>query len=104
MESIEQRAKKLLSQMTLDEKLAQIGSYWMYDLQTNGTLDWGIVADKLKFGIGQITRVAGASTLHPVEAAKAANSLQKFLMEKTRLGIPAVLHEESCSGAFTPRC
>ena len=100
MESIEQRAKKLLSQMTLDEKLAQIGSYWMYDLQTNGTLDWGIVADKLKFGIGQITRVAGASTLHPVEAAKAANSLQKFLMEKTRLGIPAVLHEESCSGAL----
>ena len=36
MESIEQRVQTLLSQMTLEEKLAQIGSYWMYDLQTDG--------------------------------------------------------------------
>jgi beta-glucosidase len=100
MESIEQRVVNLLSRMTLDEKLAQIGSYWMFDLQTDGVLDWDKVADKGKHGIGQVTRVAGASTLHPVEAAKAANSLQKFLVEKTRLGIPAILHEESCSGAL----
>ena len=94
MESIEQRIDKLLSQMTLDEKLAQIGSYWIYDLQTDGILDWDKTADKLKFGIGQITRVAGASTLDPVSAAKASNRLQKFLMEETRLRIPAILHEE----------
>ena len=100
MESIEQRIDKLLSQMTLDEKLAQIGSYWIYDLQTDGILDWDKTADKLKFGIGQITRVAGASTLDPVSAAKASNRLQKFLMEETRLRIPAILHEECCSGAL----
>ena len=100
MESIKQRVDKLLSQMTLDEKLAQIGSYWMFDLQTNGTLDWDKAADKLKFGIGQITRVAGASTLQPVQAAEAANNLQKFLVERTRLGIPAIIHEECCSGAM----
>ncbi len=100
MESIEQRVNNLLAQMTLDEKLAQIGSYWMFDLQTNGVLDWEKTADKLKHGIGQITRVAGASTLDPVSAAKASNSLQKFLMEKTRLGIPAIIHEECCLGAM----
>lgn len=100
MESINQRVNQLLSQMTLDEKLAQIGSYWIYDLQTNGVFDWDKVADKLKFGIGQITRVAGASTLDPVNAAKAVNSLQKFLLEKTRLGIPAIVHEECCAGAM----
>jgi len=100
MESIEQRVNKLLSQMTLDEKLAQIGSYWMFDLQTDGALDWEKTAHKLKHGIGQITRVAGASTLDPVSAAKASNSLQKFLMEKTRLGIPAIIHEECCLGAM----
>ena len=100
MESTEQRVSKLLSQMTLDEKLAQIGSYWMFELQTNGALDWNKVADKFKHGIGQITRVAGASTLDPVNAAKAANSLQRFLIEKTRLGIPAIIHEECCSGAM----
>lgn len=100
MESINQRVDTLLSQMTLDEKLAQIGSYWMFDLQTNGTLDWDKSADKLKNGIGQITRVAGASTLQPVQAAETANRLQKFLIEQTRLGIPAIIHEECCSGAM----
>ena len=100
MESIEQLTNKLLSQMTLDEKLAQIGSYWMFDLQTNGVLDWERVADKLKYGIGQISRMAGASTLDPVNAARAANNLQRFLIQKTRLGIPAIIHEECCSGAM----
>ena len=100
MESIEQRVNQLLSQMTLDEKLAQIGSYWMWDLQTDGVLDWEKTAGKLKHGIGQFTRVAGASTLNPVSAAKASNQLQKFLIEKTRLGIPAIIHEECCSGAM----
>ena len=98
--SIEQRVNKLLSQMTLDEKLAQMGSYWMFDLQSNGVLDWEKVADKFKHGIGQITRLAGASTLDPINAAKASNGLQKFLIEKTRLGIPAIIHEECCSGAM----
>ncbi len=100
MTSIQQRVETLLSQMTLDEKLAQLGSYWIYDLQTQGELDANKVASKLGHGIGQITRVAGATTLHPVAAAKAGNQLQKFLVEETRLGIPAVLHEESCSGAM----
>jgi beta-glucosidase len=96
MESIEQRVQNLLSQMTLEEKLAQIGSFWMYDLQTDGALDWEKTAGMLKHGIGQITRVAGASTLDPVSVAKTANALQKFLVEKTRLGIPAIIHEECC--------
>jgi beta-glucosidase len=95
-----QRLNSLMSQMTLDEKLAQLGSYWMYELQTKGELDPGKIACKLKDGIGQITRVGGASTLDPASAAKAANQLQKFLIEETRLGIPAILHEESCCGAM----
>ncbi len=90
----------LIGEMTLDEKLAQIGSYWMYDLQTKGELDARKIESKLAHGIGQITRVAGASTLNPTKAAQAANRLQKFLVENTRLGIPAILHEECCSGAM----
>ena len=97
---IDQRLKSILSQMTLDEKLAQLGSYWMYELQTKGELDQGKIASKLKHGIGQITRLAGASTLDPCSAAEAANRLQKFLVEETRLGIPAILHEECCCGAL----
>jgi beta-glucosidase len=98
--SNDQRLKTLLSQMTLDEKLAQLGSHWIFELQTQGELDQDKIATKLRHGIGQITRLAGASTLDPCSAAKAANRLQKFLVEETRLGIPAILHEESCCGAM----
>lgn len=100
MDPINRRVRSLLSQMTLDEKLAQMGSYWMFDLQTNGTVDWEKVAAKLKDGIGQITRVGGGSTLDPAGVAKTGNRLQKFLVEETRLGIPAILHEECCAGAM----
>ena len=98
MNSIKKRTEKLLAEMTLDEKLAQIGSCWMYDLQTSSVLDRGKMTTILKNGIGQITRLAGVSTYGPLDAAKASNSLQKFLMENTRLGIPAIIHEECCSG------
>lgn len=94
----QQRVDRLLADMTLDEKIAQIGSYWMYELQSDGELDQIKIADKLHHGIGQITRIAGASTLDPVNAAKAANRIQKFLVENTRLGVPAILHEECCLG------
>lgn len=100
MTFIKKQVETLISKMTLDEKLAQIGSYWMYELQTGGKLDHSKVHSKLVHGIGQITRVAGATTQDPVLAAKTGNQLQKFLVEETRLGIPAILHEESCSGAM----
>ncbi len=100
MKSAEKRIRELLSQMTLDEKLAQIGSYWIFDLQTEGVLDWAKAAEKLRSGIGQITRLAGGSALNAADAARTYNRLQKYLMEQTRLGIPAIFHEESCSGAM----
>ena len=94
------QVQALISQMTLDEKLAQLGSYWFYELQTRGELDMAKVAARLKNGLGQVTRVAGASTLDPVSAARVGNRLQKYLLEETRLRIPAIFHEESCSGAM----
>ncbi|MCB2213837.1 glycoside hydrolase family 3 C-terminal domain-containing protein [bacterium] len=101
MDVNEKRATQLLERMTLDEKLAQIASYWVYELQTQGEMDWDKVAEKLGKGIGQITRPAGASTHTPEQAARTANRLQKFLVEETRLGIPAILHEECCLGTLT---
>lgn len=99
-ESIAARTKKLLSQMTLEEKLAQLGSNWVYDLQTNGQLDPAKFATHLKHGIGQITRLGGASTFDPRALAKAANTVQRYLLENTRMQIPALVHEECCMGAM----
>lgn len=88
--------------MTLEEKIAQLGAFYMYDLQTKGELDDQKVAEKLKSGIGQITRIGGAAGYRPDEAAKVYNQLQRFLIEKTRLGIPAIVHEECCTGLMAP--
>lgn len=96
----EKRLNSLIAQMTLDEKLAQLGSYWIFDLQTRGELDKDKISQKLRHGIGQISRMGGASTLDPRSAARTANQLQRFLVEETRLGIPAIIHEECCSGAM----
>jgi beta-glucosidase len=49
-------------------------------------------------GIGHISRVAGATNLDPTAAAEIGNAIQRFLVEETRLGIPAFLHEETLHG------
>jgi len=101
LRQIKKQVRELLAQMTLEEKLAQLQAYWAYELQTGGTLDTEKIKARLALGIGQITRNAGASYLTPVEAARSANALQRFLKEQTRLGIPAIVHEECCAGAMT---
>jgi len=103
MPSGRDRIEKLLAQMTLEEKLAQLGSCWMYELQTKGRTDPAKISSRLKVGIGQVTRVGGATTLPPPEVARVGNLIQKHLVEHTRLGIPAILHEECCCGAMVHR-
>jgi len=95
---IKKRVSELLPQMTLQEKIRQLGGYWFYELQTKGQLDQEKMRVKLKDGVGQITRIAGSGNLTPLETAKTYNRIQKFLLEETRLGIPTINHEECCSG------
>ena len=92
------RVQDLLAQMTLREKVAQLGSAWVFQLLTDMAFDPDKAADLMSAGIGQITRVAGASSLKPEDGARVANQIQRFLVEETRLGIPAIVHEECCSG------
>jgi len=96
---IQARVDDLLKRMSLEEKVAQLGSVGpdaVLDKQGEFCPEKAIKA--IPFGIGQITRLAGASGLEPLKAAKAANAVQRFLIEETRLGIPALLHEECLSG------
>lgn len=95
---ISTRLHDLLDRMTLDEKLAQLTSFWFNDLQENENPSANKMGTLLKHGIGQVSRVGGSSTLSPVGAARAGNEIQHFLVEQTRLGIPAILHEECCTG------
>lgn len=102
LNEISSRVSELLARMTLEEKIAQIGSCWMYELQTRGVLDGAKMEARLVNGIGQITRLGGASTYTPQESARVGNQIQRHLKENTRLGIPAILHEECCVGLVAP--
>ncbi|UOF88708.1 glycoside hydrolase family 3 C-terminal domain-containing protein [Fodinisporobacter ferrooxydans] len=95
---IEKRVEDLLARMTVDEKIAQLSGIWVYELLHDMTFSSDKADFLMKYGIGQITRIGGASSLDPQETAKLANQIQKYLMEHTRLGIPALVHEEACSG------
>jgi beta-glucosidase len=96
---VEERVADLLTRMSLDEKLAQLGSIWSFELFRSETeIDPERLRARLADGIGQISRVAGATNLGPTAAAEAGNAIQRFLVEETRLGIPALLHEETLHG------
>lgn len=95
---IEIRVKDLLDRMTLEEKVGQLGSCWVYQLLDHEDFSESKAKKLMQNGLGQITRIGGASTMKASECALTANKIQKFLLEETRLGIPAIVHEESCSG------
>ncbi|HEU5227054.1 MAG TPA: glycoside hydrolase family 3 N-terminal domain-containing protein, partial [Ktedonobacteraceae bacterium] len=94
----EERVESLLSLMTLDEKLAQLGCLWSTEFISTGTFDADFVARKMPHGIGQVTRIGASTGLHPNESAAYMNALQKVAIERTRLGIPIIVHEESTGG------
>ncbi|UCE88056.1 MAG: glycoside hydrolase family 3 C-terminal domain-containing protein [Deltaproteobacteria bacterium] len=88
--------------MDLDEKLAQLGGVWAGALLDGERFSESRAKPALAHGIGHVTRLAGSSVLAPRACAELANQIQRFLLENTRLGIPAIVHEESCAG-FTAR-
>ncbi|MCC7445990.1 MAG: glycoside hydrolase family 3 C-terminal domain-containing protein [Anaerolineae bacterium] len=96
--STEERVTDLLGRMTLDEKIAQLGSFWVYEVLDGLTFSPDKAQRLMAHGVGHVTRLGGASNVKPKQAAELANTIQKFLMEHTRLKIPAVIHEECCSG------
>jgi beta-glucosidase len=96
--SADTRAHDLLARMTLDEKLAQIVGVWATSLRDDTGFSVEKARRELAHGIGHLTRVGSSGVLRPVESARFANEVQCFLRDETRLGVPAIVHEESCAG------
>ena len=102
---VEQRVADLLSRMTLEEKIAQLTCLWQARPQVKPQTDFSTsrgefspekAREVLKNGIGQIARQR--ERMDPREGAIFANAVQKWLIENTRLGIPAILHDEILHG------
>jgi beta-glucosidase len=95
---VEERVEDLLERMIWDEKIAQLGSVWVFQILDKTAFSAAKSEELLRNGLGQVTRVSGASSLDATAAARVANSIQDYLLNETRLGIPAIVHEEICSG------
>lgn len=99
----EARIDDLIDRMTPREKAAQLGSVNAERiLNEDGTIDWDAVDDHLADGIGHLTRIGGEGSLDPERAARVTEALQEYLAEETRLGVPAIPHEECLSGYMGP--
>ena len=108
---VEQRLADLLSRMTLEEKVAQLGGTWQNRAQEqdekllfvgkNREFLPDRAAVLLREGLGEMSRPS--EQREPREMAEFTNTIQKWMIEHTRLGIPILFHEECLHGHAAPK-
>ncbi len=102
------RVRDLLAAMTLEEKVAQLYGVWTAIGEGEGVAPaqhefaeplppWEELTAP---GLGQLTRVFGTGPVEPLTGARVLARTQRGIVEGSRLGIPAVAHEE-CLAGFT---
>lgn len=102
--STAERVQDLLERMTTEEKLAQLSGAWFLEVSEGETFSEETTfsaskaQERIGNGVGQITSLASRSSFKPQRVAEMANAIQAFLTQSTRLGIPAILHDECCCG------
>jgi beta-glucosidase len=96
--TIEKKIKDLLSKMTLEEKVAQLGGVLPTAFIEDGKFAPKQASRILKYGIGHISAPAMTSGLPLEKVAALVNDIQAYLWKHTRLGIPAIIHEECLNG------
>jgi beta-glucosidase len=107
---VAQRVADLLSRMTLEEKVAQMEGAWenrqfFSDSKTlfvdqDGNFIPENAAALLKNGLGEISRPS--EKRGPRQMAIYTNTVQKWVKENTRLGIPVLFHDECLHGHVAP--
>jgi beta-glucosidase len=98
------RVERILAGLSLPEKLAQLVGFWVDfggdtvapmagEMATSNAL-----ADATADGLGHFTRVYGTRPVDPAERRAWLRDAQRRLVEDTRPGIPAIVHEECLTG------
>ena len=110
----DERLSDLLAEMTLEEKVAQLGSAFTgFSFEADPAADQQLVApfqdafeetpwdESILDGLGQITRAFGTAPVSAAEGVARLAAMQRDLVDETRLGIPAIAHEECLTGFTT---
>ena len=100
------RAEALLTELTLEEKIAQLFGVWVGASSEGGDVaphqhDMDDVVDLdalLPNGLGQLTRPFGSAPVDPALGALSLLRSQRRIVAASRFGIPAVAHEECLAG------
>ena len=102
---VAERVQDLLQRMTLEEKAAQMMCVWQKKSETllDATGNFDLQKAKASFkrghGLGQIGRPSDSGGgKDPKATAELTNAIQKFFIGHSRLGIPAMFHEECLHG------
>jgi beta-glucosidase len=108
---VEQRVADLLARMTLDEKVAQLEGAWenkqfFSDAQAMFVDQKGAflperAAALIKNGLGEMSRPS--EHRDPRAMVEFTNTVQKWMKENTRLGIPVLFHDECLHGHVAPK-
>ncbi len=104
MPAVSARVSHLFDQMTREEKLAQLVGFWVDQgdevvaPMAGERVATARYEDATVHGLGHLTRVYGTRPVDPVERAAWLWQEQRRLRTETRLGIPAIVHEECLTG------
>ncbi|GAA1961467.1 beta-glucosidase family protein [Agromyces allii] len=106
---IGERVEALIAELALEEKIAQLYGVWVgasaegLDVAPNqhemsGDVD---LDELLPKGLGQLTRPFGTAPVDPGLGALSLARTQRRIVAESRLGIPALAHEECLAGFAT---
>ncbi len=95
--AVEKRIDDLLDRMTPEEKISQLDMYWGKEIANMEKHDAESYSEeKVSAMLGQ-TSVGSVHDFYPL-SVETANKIQKYAIEKTRLGIPVMFIEEGLHG------
>ena len=92
-----ERAQALLKEMTLDEKMAQLGCVFPFGENYD---DMEQQASEMPYGIGQVSTLEMRRIRTLDEAAAWQRKMQETVMKQSPHHIPAIFHMEGLCGAF----
>ncbi|BAX81052.1 glycoside hydrolase family 3 N-terminal domain-containing protein [Labilibaculum antarcticum] len=98
---LDAKVEKVMSNMTLAEKLVQIEGIRPMEIMEDGKISLEKCRQVIPDGIGHFCQFSSSLTMSSNELRDFVRSVQNYLLTETRTGIPAIFHEEAITGFAT---